>query len=506
MSHPLSIGTDAQFACVREYLERLEYTEPIAADRIGFRRLDQIGMYELCDQDRRARNLSVRDPLNVVVKLFLCGQAVAIEEYRELTPELVRAAFEALGLVEQNGDSVVSPVLLYPSFGLHLVSDRYMNPDGSNVETGSDFVYLVLQRSGSDFMDALPRTRCEGFLDMGTGCGVAALWAAKNGAAHAWGVDLGARAVHYAEFNRRLNGIANVTILQGDMYQPVHGMEFDRIVMHPPYAIGSVSSKYLYADGGEDGEDLTRRMLAGATEHLKPGGLAGCMTTGTDRIGAPLEQRMRQWLGERHAEFDCAVLVREPIETDQYAIATIAATKGHLREMKDWRERFARLRVERLTYGDLWVQRHRYPGQAAFTLRRTRSAETTSAAVDWMLAWESAAAQAKRNALLLESRARANSRAELRVRHKMADGKLDPVEYSLYTLAPFDTVMTCKPWVAFLFSRCNGTRTGAELLAELSKNLPAGLNAEQFPEHFLDGLSAMISGGFVDVDGFRLPA
>ena len=35
------------------------------------------------------------------------------------------------------------------------------------------------------------------------------------------GGDIAARSVRYAEFNRRMNHIDNVTMLQGDMYEPV---------------------------------------------------------------------------------------------------------------------------------------------------------------------------------------------------------------------------------------------------------------------------------------------
>jgi methylase of polypeptide subunit release factors len=34
---------------------------------------------------------------------------------------------------------------------------------------------------------------------------------------------------------RLLNDVSNVTVLQGDLYDPVQGQRFDRITIHPPY-------------------------------------------------------------------------------------------------------------------------------------------------------------------------------------------------------------------------------------------------------------------------------
>jgi methylase of polypeptide subunit release factors len=67
------------------------------------------------------------------------------------------------------------------------------------------------------------------------GTGIAALVAAQKDAAHAWAFDITARATHFAEFNRRLNAIPNVTAAEGDLYAPAGGQTFDRIVAHPPY-------------------------------------------------------------------------------------------------------------------------------------------------------------------------------------------------------------------------------------------------------------------------------
>jgi hypothetical protein len=501
----LRLGEDSAFRRVREFLDQSGYTPEAAADRIGFARLDQLAQYTLCDQAQRARNLQIRDPLNAAVKLFLCGQLMDEEELSGLVPRDVLAAMEDLGLVERDGSKLFSPVLFYPAHGLYLVSDRYMNPDGSPVSTGHDFVFLVLQRNATDFIGSLPSSPCGTFLDLGGGCGVAALWAAKNVANSAfskvWSTDINPRATHFAEFNRRLNQVDNLTLTIGDLYEPVRDLRFDRIACHPPYAI-TTKPGYIYADGGEDGEVLLRRMIEGAPAHLTPGGIFTSFQVATDRQGDHLEQRVRRWLGPENGEFDVTVMVEEYIEPMTYAAGTIQSGPTAPRELAYLRELFGRLRVERVVYGAVFVRRHPRPGMTPFTVRRVRSPKTTRATIAWMMEWEATAAQPERDALLLEARAEPSEQAELDVRHRVREGSLTPVKYTLRTDTPFDTVLNCRSWMAFLFSRCDGQRTGAELFTDVAASLPEGAGQK----HFLDGLSALISGGFLEIEGFRPPA
>ena len=136
-----------------------------------------------------------------------------------------------------------------------------------------------------------------------------------------------------------------------------------------------------------------------------------------------------------------------------------------------------------------------------------RSEGTNRGAMEWLFRWEAEAAQPSRSALLMAAKPRATATAELHALHQFRNGSLTPVEYALRTSYPFDTTLTCRAWMAFLFSRCDGTRTGAELFSETAPSLAAlKIPRDGEKEHFLDGLSALISGGFVEIEGFTLPA
>src|SRR5690606_29151931 len=124
-----------------------------------------------------------------------------------------------------------------------------------------DFVFSAITSLTGTFLSQLPDAPCERCLELCAGTGTAALAAAKQ-AGHVWATDLTARSTRFAEFNARLNNLQNVTAVQGDLYEPVLGLTFDRIVAHPPY-VPATETQMVYRDGGEDGEQVIRGILQG---------------------------------------------------------------------------------------------------------------------------------------------------------------------------------------------------------------------------------------------------
>jgi release factor glutamine methyltransferase len=71
-------------------------------------------------------------------------------------------------------------------------------------------------------------------LDLCTGTGALAVWAALRLGAEATAVDVSRRAVLLARVNARLNGV-RVRAVRGDLLAAVDGERFDVIVSNPPY-------------------------------------------------------------------------------------------------------------------------------------------------------------------------------------------------------------------------------------------------------------------------------
>src|SRR5207247_11304289 len=68
------------------------------------------------------------------------------------------------------------------------------------------------------FLRVIPKSRANAGLNLCPGSGVAGLMLSKY-TERAAACDITARAVHFADFNRRLNRCVNVEALEGDLYR-----------------------------------------------------------------------------------------------------------------------------------------------------------------------------------------------------------------------------------------------------------------------------------------------
>ena len=115
----------------------------------------------------------------------------------------------------------------------------------------------------------------ERVLEIGAGLGLAAVFAARAGA-HVVATDVLPQAVEAVRTNAALNGVT-IDARVGDCYAPVAGERFDLIATNPPQMPTPLRREREDAvaaadNGGLDGWALLDRVIAGASEHLDPGG------------------------------------------------------------------------------------------------------------------------------------------------------------------------------------------------------------------------------------------
>jgi SAM-dependent methyltransferase len=495
-SIPLRPGTPEEFHALREAFAELHFTELSACERLGLGPLQGFRSR----RDGRATALDFNDALDVLIRLFLDGEYVAAALVESFLPASLRGLLAKAGLLgEGEKGAYYAPVALYPTESLYIVSDRFNNPDGSPFTTPADIVYPAITDATKDFLSLLPEDRCESFLDVGTGTGVAALAAARRCAAQAWAVDITERSVRFAEFNRLLNGAENVTVLASDLYSALGDRTFDRIVAHPPY-VPAARQQVVFRDGGEDGEQITRRIVEGLPRYLRPGGRFYGRALATDRKDQPLEQRIRDWLGERGEEFDVLLIGTFTDRLDAAVNAVLKSPEG-VEGVQQWRTLFEQLGVTAVFLGGIVIQRHDRE-RPAFTARRMdRKIRTRE--IEWLRRWETAASEAGTAEWLLGTKPTASPNLQLLVRHRIREGKLTPQSYNLDIDAPFPLECHVEPWMVALLSRADGTRTCGELVGELKERglCPADMPAAQAAPT----LRAMMAGGFLEIDGFRPP-
>jgi release factor glutamine methyltransferase len=108
-------------------------------------------------------------------------------------------------------------------------------------------------------------------LDMGTGSGVCALFAARH-ARRVLAVDINPAAVRCATINARLNHLEErIEVRHGDLFGPVRGERFDLIVFNPPFLRAAPRND---RDRAWRSIDVAERFAAGLGAHLKPRGSA----------------------------------------------------------------------------------------------------------------------------------------------------------------------------------------------------------------------------------------
>jgi HemK-related putative methylase len=160
-----------------------------------------------------------------------------------------------------------------------LGKDRY---DDFRFECVRDLHFVV---TPSVFNPKVPRTgeflasqidsglvdRTSDVLDMGTGSGVCALFAAKY-ARHVVAVDINAAAVRCARVNALLNHLEPyVEVRHGDLFAAVPGERFDLVLFNPPFVRGTPQDD---RDRAWRSNDAAERFAAGLRNHLKPAGYA----------------------------------------------------------------------------------------------------------------------------------------------------------------------------------------------------------------------------------------
>jgi HemK-related putative methylase len=143
----------------------------------------------------------------------------------------------------------------------------------------------VLARTVASSPWALPRTEGSRALDLGTGSGVGAVFAARRGHHQVTAVDLNPEAVRCARLNALLNGLEDrIEVREGDLFAPVAGETFDLILFNPPFFRGAPRSRI---DLAWRGTDVLERFAAGLPAALAPDGLA-LLLLSTDGDGPAL--------------------------------------------------------------------------------------------------------------------------------------------------------------------------------------------------------------------------
>jgi methylase of polypeptide subunit release factors len=243
-----------------ETLRRLDYSEETIVDLLG----DDAYSGDREDVPVFERRLSSTD-IDTVVRLFFLQVPVSV---RDVTAALGSGSVEALaatGLAQVDG-KVVPRGRILPIDELLIASDDY--PPGDEPPD-----YVAAYTPTSRVCESLtPRHRVGRALDVGTGSGVQALFAARH-SRRVVATDVNPRALAFTELNAGLNGFDNIECRRGSFFEPVEGESFDLITCNAPYVV-SPEKRLTYRDAGFEADQLSERLMEQASAHLGEGGFA----------------------------------------------------------------------------------------------------------------------------------------------------------------------------------------------------------------------------------------
>jgi ubiquinone/menaquinone biosynthesis C-methylase UbiE len=259
-------------------------------------------------------------PCDILIRLFLIEVPVEIEAVRQAILPMQIETLEQAGLIEINGPSVTAAVKLLPYNDLYVAFDR-----PRRLQDGMADYVMGIGRSSIMLANLTVRRHSQATLDLGTGCGIQALHAARH-SDHVLAADLNPRAVRMASFNAKLNGMQNVECVEGDLFAPARGKKFDLVISNPPFVI-SPEARYIYRDGGMEGDDICRKIVREAPRFLREGGFCQILCNWVEKEGQDWQERLADWF--HGTGCDAWVMRSETQDIETYATTWIRHTELH---------------------------------------------------------------------------------------------------------------------------------------------------------------------------------
>ena len=289
MKGPILEDDPPTIAQLRAVLATAGYTVQALQDLLGRTQLH----WRPADVAIHERRLPQGSQLATLVRLFLLNLDTGIDHAARALAPLRIEQLHALGIAAIEADSIRSRVQLVPCEDLVLACDRGRGEEDADV--GAAHVTGV-NPPAVHLAKMTVRRSVRDTLDVGTGGGIQALLAARH-SERVVGTDVNPRALNFAAFNARLNGIDNVEWRLGSLFEPVRGEEFDLIVANPPYVI-SPETQYLYRDSGRPGDSICRQWVTEAPGHLREGGFAQALISWIP-VADDWAQPLRAWVANR---------------------------------------------------------------------------------------------------------------------------------------------------------------------------------------------------------------
>ncbi len=428
--------------------------------------------------------------LNALLRWFWLGRSQSQAAVCAAVPcELLSILLES-GLLAESDGMLAPAAMLLPADGFLIASDHPAAIERRESEM------VLWPNPTSRFLSRFAiRRHSRATLDLGAGGGILSLGAAKHSDTVV-ATDLNPRAVTFALFNARLNGVENIEVLSGDCFAPVADRTFDLILSNPPFFI-TPQNGYLFCDNSMELDGLCRRLVKDAPGHLNEGGYMQMLCEWAQIAGQPWEERIAEWLAGTGCDaWVMKGLTQDPAEYAQQRIRETSQDPSRDNElyhgfMAYYRERGVEaihdgLIVMRRRTGSNWVRIEEVP--------KTPKGELGDLVVSTFAA-NDLLTQIQDDASLLAIKPRMSAYARLEQVCGQVEGGWAPESITLRLVEGFPFHLEVQPLVANFLAGCDGKRTVAEAIQAFAAVANAPLETVQ--RECLAMIRKLIDRGFI---------
>ena len=349
VSSPLSVNKFRSPEKLRRSLEQYEYLPEKLSRTIAIS-----SPSETLDIEAAMRRTAGDSEYNTLVRLFLLARSVdeaAVDRAlgTESLPELLDC-----GLLFRDGAGVRSLAKIVPYAGMYCASDFNQAERGG----GTLLAEHVLNVGPASVTLANLSVRKPGgsLFDLGTGSGVQSLLASPT-SSRVVGTDTNRRALNFAEFNARLNGMQNIEWREGSFFEPVEGETFDSVVANPPFVV-SPSSRFIFRDAGLGGDRVSEYVVRGCAAKLNDGGYASILINW--HHDGEMSRRPFEWA--RDSGCDLWLIISSDTDVLTYASKWLRQSEGrdpahYAKQLDEWMAYYAEAGISRIAAGEVVLRK-----------------------------------------------------------------------------------------------------------------------------------------------------
>ena len=275
-----SLGT------LKEILHECGYTR---------RALHELGAFRGQPIDRQQAIAATSEPtsLNTLIRLFFLNVPVEASRVEAALAPFPLTELRTRGLLLAVGEMQVQSAAAIVPIG-NLLTLRDFEPGETGRALKPDHV-LGVGMATSMLSTLTVRYESARTLDIGTGQGFHAMVASEH-SGKVIATDVNPRALDFARWSIELNGITNIELRDGSLFEPVKDEEpFDLIVSNPPFII-SPPHDLVCLGGFAQGDSLVEQLVRETPKHLAEGGFACIACNWHHRADDDWASRPMAWL------------------------------------------------------------------------------------------------------------------------------------------------------------------------------------------------------------------